>query len=202
MFRDRAPNGIRSAELMSFQASVRKPNPRVGARIPPSKRVTFQIKGVSHRHATTRHHDVTYSEKVAEHVRVGAVRQNDRYSCNQCENQCEQNRCAKDRYLPAIDANSVANGFHHRQREGGIGGRYLIDLSSIRELERESGVHVQHDEHSVVPRVNQRPVVLVGRGGRGRVELPVGGDEHDIADEQRIETSRNASQLRNASSLP
>jgi hypothetical protein len=59
-------------------------------------------------------------ENVAEHVRVGAVRQNDRYSCNQCENQCEQNRCAKERYLPAIDANSVANGFLHRQREGGI----------------------------------------------------------------------------------
>ena len=54
------------------------------------------------------------------HVRVGAVRQNGQYSCSQCENQCEQNCCAKERYLPAKDANSVANGFLHRQRDGGI----------------------------------------------------------------------------------
>lgn len=54
-------------------------------------------------------------EKVTEHVRVGAVRQNEQSSCHQCENQCEQNRCAKERYLPAKDANSAANGFNHRR---------------------------------------------------------------------------------------
>jgi len=42
-----------------------------------------------------------------------AVRQNSHCSDSQCEKECEQNRCAKERYLPAKDANSAANGFDH-----------------------------------------------------------------------------------------
>ena len=58
-----------------------------------------------------RHHETPRQqvrEEVAGHIRIGAVRQNGRYRRNQCEQECEQNRRAKEWYLLAKNADSAA----------------------------------------------------------------------------------------------